>query len=373
MSGMTAEALLEGPRGRRLCLKLLLRAAEGMTDDRGWDVSRVVTSAGRALEPEDGNRYARLVLSSFEDTPGVAPVEDPAPGTSRDAAAVLATIVLPARFDAGALRSALAVSVDAARYWQEPDGLDALAAEPELRTQLLRVAELVASSPAASWWSEPIDPWSQVTSAPDESWAPSREPAAEQLQRWAEHRSAEEQRAQRERPSEPTANWSGDWWSVPPNPLHRTTRALPDGPYGLDLVEDGFGWDSVEVRQVSTASGPVIEITGPEDWAALCRRWPLEVEASVRHDWYRVTGEERAWVLPDWSRVAREAAGVHLTVLGYLRTATRLIEVAGGSASVLAGWNPDATYWLRDGAREIFDPVRWSRPAHGGDWAAENP
>jgi hypothetical protein len=96
------------------------------------------------------------------------------------------------------------------------------------------------------------------------------------------------------------------------------------------------------------------------------------VEASVRHDWYRVTGEDRAWVLPDWSRVAHEAAGVHLSVLGYLRTATRLVEIDGGSASVLAGWNPDATYWLRDGAREISDPVRWSRPADGGDWSAEN-
>lgn len=373
MSGMTAEALLKGPRGRRLCLELLLHAAEGMTDERGWNATSVVVTAGRALEPDGGHRYASVILSSSADAPVVAPVEETARGTPTDAAAMLATIVLPARLDAGALRSALAVSVDVARYWQEPDGLDALLAQPELRTQLLRVAELVASSPAASWWSEPIDRWSQVTSAPDESWAPSRETAAEQLQRWAERRSAEERLAQRERPSDPTANWSGDWWSVPPSSLHRTTRALPGGPYGLDLVEDGFGWDAAEVRQVSTASGPVIEITGPEDWAALCRRWPFEVEASVRHDWYRVTGEERAWVLPDWSRVAHEAAGVHLTVLGYLRTATRLIELDGSSASVLAGWNPDATYWLRDGTREIFDPVRWSRPAHGENWTAESP
>lgn len=372
MSGMTAEALLEGPRGRRLCLELLLHAAEGMTDERGWDASWVVTSAGRAFESEDGNRYASLILNSFEDASGGAPVEDPAPGTPRDAAAMLATITLPARLGASALRSALTGSVDAARYWQEPDGLDALVEQPELRPQLLRVAAIVANSSAASWWSEPIDRWRQATSAPDESWAPNREPAAEQLQRWAQHRSAEEQRARRERPSDPAANSSGDWWSVPPNSLHRTTRALPGGPYGLDLVEDGFGWDSAEVRQVSTAAGPVIEITGPEDWAALCRRWPFEVEASVRHDWYRVTGEARAWVVPDWSRVAHEAAGVHLTVLGYLRTATRLIELDGGSASVLAGWNPDATYWLRDGAREIFDPVRWSRPAHGEDWTAES-
>lgn len=42
---------------------------------------------------------------------------------------------------------------------------------------------------------------------------------------------------------------------------------------------------------------------------------------------------------------------MHLTVAGYLNAATRSIPVPGAdgqdAASVIAGWGPDVTYWLR--------------------------
>ena len=39
--------------------------------------------------------------------------------------------------------------------------------------------------------------------------------------------------------------------------------------------------------------------------------------------------------------------GVHLSVAGYLATAGRALPV-GKARTLLAGWNPDETYWLTD-------------------------
>jgi hypothetical protein len=38
--------------------------------------------------------------------------------------------------------------------------------------------------------------------------------------------------------------------------------------------------------------------------------------------------------------------GVHVTVGGWVTTAHRLLALPGG-ATLLAGWNPDETVWLR--------------------------
>jgi hypothetical protein len=83
----------------------------------------------------------------------------------------------------------------------------------------------------------------------------------------------------------------------------------------------------------------------------------------------RDSREAGPWLVPDWSRVAQEWDAVHLTVAGYLASATRCIPVpdaadatgtagttgttgtAGSTgrveaASVIGGWGPDVTYWL---------------------------
>jgi hypothetical protein len=52
--------------------------------------------------------------------------------------------------DEGLLLRALAAAVDFARYWQEPDGEDVLAAAREMRDALARVATGVAQSPLGS-------------------------------------------------------------------------------------------------------------------------------------------------------------------------------------------------------------------------------
>lgn len=370
MSRVTAQALVEGPRGRRLCLELLLEAAQGMADDDGWGAARHVQEA--ALELEPGHGTSVLMLTAFSDGAAVEPPVSPHDERTRAlppaqrAATALAGLPLPEAYDPLTLREMLAASVDAARYWQEPDGLDVLAAQPELRPPLLRAAEVVAGSDAVAWWGAPSRRLEQVRTAPQTGWSSSAEPASAVLARWAEQHIADEGRAQRERPRDPAANWSGDWWSTPPSALPRTTHALATGALGLDVIEDALDRGDREVREVSPAPGSVLELRGPADWAELCRRWPLDVRASRRHDWFRVTGQDRRWVMPDWSAVAAEYAAVHLTVLGYLRTATRLVELGDGRASVLAGWNPDETIWLREGTREVGDPVLWTWSERGG-------
>ncbi|MFX1760442.1 MULTISPECIES: hypothetical protein [Rhodococcus] len=65
----------------------------------------------------------------------------------------------------------------------------------------------------------------------------------------------------------------------------------------------------------------MLEIHGPDDWVQLCRRFPLEAIAQKRPGWYRTTGRDGRWVLPDWRAVAEVYGGVHLNVAGYLAAA----------------------------------------------------
>ena len=56
------------------------------------------------------------------------------------------------------LLDALKGSVDAAMYWQEPDGDDLLCAIPAVRDGLARVADHLAGSPLLERWARPMDP-----------------------------------------------------------------------------------------------------------------------------------------------------------------------------------------------------------------------
>jgi hypothetical protein len=53
-------------------------------------------------------------------------------------------------------------------------------------------------------------------------------------------------------------------------------------------------------------------------------------------------------------------------VRGYLMTAGRALEVDDGRATVLAGWDPDATFWLNDVLRLAGPPTYWQ--CDDGDW-----
>jgi hypothetical protein len=332
MTDATGADLLSGPRGRRVCLSLLAE-----TDPRL-----------RALE-----RRAEVGRASLHF---VSTLKDLVTEASEQ---------LPSEFGEFALMTALLESVDAARYWQEPYEVDRLLADPRVQAALAPVAEAVASSPEAAWWSTPLDRERQryvqwLDETPGEP--PALVGARPQLEQWKARTVADELQS-RERPYGLAENVSGYWWSAPQLvPLVTTTRALPLlAAVGLVLVEDTFGWQQARVWSLRPASDArVFEITGSDAWAELAGRYPLDVSLSRRHDWWRATGYDGSWLIPDWAAVASDYDAVHLTVLGYLTTAGRALSF-GDSHAVLAGWNPDETYWLADVLAESGTPSEWRR------------
>jgi hypothetical protein len=318
-----ARLLLSGPRGRRLCFQLLghppFRHGRPASHD-------AVTDLQAALRRTD-----------------------------------LADVGRPDR-----LATALVTSVDSARYWQEPDHEDVVLADDVVAAELAPVAHAVVRSPASRWWTEPLAAADQhVVGWPldGEISLPSAVPGG--LDRWRADTVDGEAEAQRDRPADVGANWTGHWWSTPnfAGLLH-TARSRPTGtaaagtsalPVGLSLVEDRMGWRTAR-------TWPVQPPAGPDAWTALVAQHPLEVTAARRHDWWRHTGRDGTWLIPDWAAVATRFDAVHLTVDGYLSTAGRALPVehpSGPAATVLAGWDPDATWWLTDVRPGLGRPVDW--------------
>ncbi|QHC58865.1 hypothetical protein [Rathayibacter sp. VKM Ac-2760] len=336
-----ADVLLSGPRGRRLCWECATEA-EGELRSAAFLLAHAWEGRGESV----------LLYASAD---GADPRDRPDPTPESVAALITALPPTPAEDDA--VRAALRRSVDTAYSWQEPDAADVLAALPELREALLPVAERVFASPAAATWSRPATPTQWAVDWRPDTARPLPTGTAALLAEWSTARRADEEQSARERPSDPRASYSGSWWSLPLR-LPRTQSRIEDL---LELVEDSAGLEAATVIPV-TSAGRTREIGSADDWADLCRAYPAEVTASRRHDWYRVTGGEGRWLIPDWQRVAADWDAVHLTTLGYLSSATRLIPVDDGYDSVLAGWAPDSTLWLTDAAKEADGPrQQWRR------------
>lgn len=315
------------------------------------------------LDPAKGTSRVLLTLDSEE-------IADPLPATS--ITELVAALVPAAPIQAGqrVIEQALAKSVDTARYWQEPDGEDALAGLPEISTALVPFAQQILAAPSTRWWFEPrqAEQWAIDWRSGDDPAPLSRRPR-QALATWGRQEREDEARAGTERPRDPHANYSGTWWSVP----HGTIRSVGQIPLGLDLVEDSLGWEDATVVPLRGV-GRTYEVRTEDDWVGLCRMYPLEVTASRRHDWFRVTGRDGRWVIPDWEQVAGRWDAVHLTVLAYLGTAGRALQVDDETATVLAGWDPDTTIWLTDVAREWEGPRRqWRRSIHQGVWVRISP
>ncbi|MBG6192440.1 hypothetical protein IWX64_003412, partial [Arthrobacter sp. CAN_A212] len=97
---------------------------------------------------------------------------------------------------------------------------------------------------------------------------------------------------------------------------------------------------------------------------------PMNVTASRRHDWFRCTTRDGEWVIPDWEKVSERWDAVHVTVLAYLSSANRALQIDANTSTVLAGWNPDTTIWLTDVVREWDGPRQhWQRSTYQESWA----
>jgi hypothetical protein len=263
-----------------------------------------------------------------------------------------------------AFLDALAATVSAARYWQEPAEVEL--ADPDLDRRFLPIAEAVIAAPASQWWSSPIardDQYEVLFDHPSEGPNPVADRDAHAaLVRWRADELADERSATTERPADPTANWTGHWWSAPVAfGLITSTRTIaPTGPIGLSLVEDALDFTAAQCRPLQVRSdASVFEITSPDDWIELVRSYPLPVPNSRHHDWWRATGHDLKWAIPDYLAVAEDFDGIHLSVAGYLSTAGRSLAV-GAAATVLAGWDPDQTWWLTDSVQPAGSPTRWT-------------
>src|ERR1017187_1101530 len=207
-----AEGLLSGPRGRRLCWTLL-----DAGDHPGWARVRQGGFAG------DLTGLTRKLATCV---------------SLADLAHIAATI------DDLALLTALAESVDRARYWGAPDKEDRALSDPAVQEALLPVAEAVTGTPAAQWWPTPvaIDSQQYVEWLDEHGSPPALTRAAAKLAAWRTT-TIDDERSARKRPKDPSAPWGGHWWSAPiPSRLPSTTRSIPGlGAVGLALIEDGFG------------------------------------------------------------------------------------------------------------------------------------
>jgi hypothetical protein len=344
---LTAEALLAGPRGRRLCWELVNDAlTSGPEPPACWN------GVWQAMHAGD--------LSGRLDDFSVCVARASPVALAADPAAVL---------------PALRRSVGSARYWQEPDAEDQALTPAAVADALRPVAAALADTPASGWWASPMASASQRYAQFLGSGHPFDEPqlsgSARRVAAWRAATVAEEDSA-RGRPAEPLGAWSGHWWSDPAmSGLPVTTRAASGlGALRLVLVEDTLGWTSARCWPLAPRAGTrVYEVDGPAAWASLAARYPLDLSWSRRHDWWQVTGWTGRWVIPDFQAVAADYDAVHVSVLGYLVTAGRAVPAGpdDGTRTLLAGWDPDATWWLTDSLSLSGPPEEWASE----EWASE--
>jgi hypothetical protein len=74
-------------------------------------------------------------------------------------------------------------------------------------------------------------------------------------------------------------------------------------------------------------------------------------------------------VVPDWVQVAERYDAVHLQLGGYLSAAGVAIPIddSPGTASMIAGWNPDETYWFSSDIAYDSQYTRWALRDTGND------
>lgn len=297
MTPLSPDALLSGPRGRRLCFHLVSTQLPWYAHDNSSD------------------QPIHDVVSAWQG------------------------VTLPA-ITGEVLTLALADAATTGRYWQPPDETDVLLARPEMAEALHRIAQHVCHQVPA-WWTEMARDLVRV----DFEGVP--KPGPPDMLAWGVV--------------------SGAWWMTPGTGSGVLTRMLPGiGPLGAYLVEDPMDWPTAEVFPATPTPRSVLEL----DEAVLvdlCREHPIDVTLSKRGDWYRATGLDTTWVIPDWSRVAADWDAVHLPITTWLACAGRPLIVREGVHTLIAGWNPDATFLLR-GVVTLGSAGRWARDHDSRGW-----
>lgn len=347
-----AEALLAGPRGRALSAAAAgldtLSLLNALSRPVAGSVLRSIGEANATRPGWPPPGWDELCAAADAGTP---------PSVAEVVARHVATVDLDALSstrDPMEFVGVLAEAVDDRAF--SDDELVAAALLGEARDALAPVADALVQAPAAAWWWDPVDLGAQRWIG----WAgragpPTLTGAAQALRDDADSEATDKVRSADLVPFPPGPEgprFSGRWWSAPLSAgLIGTTRALPGLPAAqLAVCEDCSGDDRpVEVWQVDIdPSARVYEVDGPDAWCALTEAFPRDVTVSRRHDWWRWTGWEGTWLIPDWSALSTSYDGVHVSVAGYLSASYRALPVADGARTCLAGWDPDETIWLTD-------------------------
>jgi hypothetical protein len=277
-----------------------------------------------------------------------------------------------------AILAAFARSVDDAMYWQEPHGEDLALASRDVCSTLLPVAEALCASAATDWWSRPAALDGQHLVAFDGIPGP--------ILTGVRGRLGDSFAAAPHSAPPSGVDWrtcSAQWWSAPITlPSVVTTRSLAGfGSVRLWLVEDSMGWEAATEWPVTVLRTPrLYEITAAADWIELVRRYPFDVSVAKRGDWWRTTGRDGRWLMPDWPAVGNDYDAVHVTALAYLSCAGVALDVEvevededededeDEAATLLAGWDPDVTFWLDDIVQFAGPPVCWRRDRENWTW-----
>ncbi len=182
--------------------------------------------------------------------------------------------------------------------------------------ELEPVAALVVST-MPGWWSD-LDRTQQVWAA-----TTADEPAPGRF-------SADLSRMHDEAPKPRRALWTST----------RTSASLSpwlDHPERADIVHL---W-----RLAVSPAARVAEVHSPEDWCALALAHPYRARGFVFTGLKnRPSSAQR--LDPDWTKVAEEWDGVHLSVGGWLTAEDVAYESKGGRTE-LRGWGMESTVWLR--------------------------
>ncbi|WP_313813851.1 hypothetical protein [Glutamicibacter sp.] len=340
-----SDALLKGRRGRGLLLDVLISG----DDEATRKLSRAVRDASYRLAKRRGDGVARFPRSEEDDV-----LVNTAELMQEHLAKLVAKVPVPT-ITAELLREALGRTVDEAVYWEPPHAEDVIFSDPALVEALAPVAQLVNESGILQNWvarSKNDNQWSLHWRGEDSDsvWEPGLSPVSQQLEAWKSELLATEHRNRRDLKKSAMNAGSGVWWSNPPGGLFRTFGTFDDGaPIGLYCQEDGYGWREASIQRIKPViSKPIFHVEGSEHWIELCRKYPADVSAGRRGSWYQLSGRDGLWVQPDWRAVARDFDGVHLGLPAYLSAAGEELRVSDNYSSIIAGWNPDETYWFTD-------------------------
>ena len=339
--------MVVGPWGRRLCFEVLAEFADPGHQPPWLSFERI-----------DFGRAERELHASVQ---------------SADLGAIAALE------DESSLLPALDRAVGSATYWQELNPDDQFLSTEGVAHQLSTVADAISKSPAAAWWATPLATEAQhvVQHEIDDlgernaNTPPEMTGMSERIASWRAE-AVEKEGLYRKQPRNPNKAMGGSWWSTPIFGSIDTARTVDCVPVGLSLVEDAFNWTTAYSWAVAVRPGMrIFEINSEDDWTHLVSTYPFDVSRSRRGVWFSLTGRDGPWLIPDWMAVSAEYDAVHLSVGAYLSSAGRAIEV-GEASTVLAGWGPDATWWLTD-ALEIKGPVvRWNGDSDDPlSWAAD--